>query len=553
MDVCTLGDLMDVIGSPALRLQTAPAGAALPVTEALLYDAHAPLRHAPGALLLAVGVRAAAAGPLVRAAAEAGMTGVVVRGQDGPVGEAEAHGVALLAVDEHAAWHRVHLMLASAIGARSARGDGLGDLFALADAIAVATGGATAVEDPRKRILAYSTVRGQPVDEDRRQGILGLQVPGSLENSEQVRLVFASEGPVRLPPLTAGDLPRLAVAVRAGGETLGSVWVIDGGTLAADAEEGLAQGASTAALLLLRARAAQELTRHQEADLVRRLLDGTAEASTAAHRLGWDTVRVAAFVLDAAASVPDAERTSLRLLDVVRLQCEARYGRHACVLLDGVVYALLPAPGAHHAPGEHVSGEHASGEQRMAHAPPGRKAGDRRHRQLAEDIVRRAGRALRVPVRAALGEVVPDLGRVTDSRADADVVLRLLDDALPVATVDEVRPRVTLLRLSEVMRERRELRAGACRRVLAADAEHGTDYARTLVSWFDAGCDVTSAAKALSVHPNTCRYRLKQVGRQLGIDLQDPDERLVLWLQLRALAGLSGAAGSGASVAPGTP
>ncbi len=525
MDACTLGDLIDAVGSPPLRLLTAPNGSAVPVTEALLYDAHAPLPHAPGALLLAVGVRAAAAGPLVRAAAEAGMAGVVVRGADGPpVSEAEAYGMALLAVDEEAAWHHVHLMLASAIGARAAQGGGLADLFALADAIAAATGGATAVEDPHQRILAYSTVPGQPVDEDRRQGILGLQVPGSADNAEQVRLVVSSDGPVRLPPLTAGELPRLAIAVRAGGETLGSVWVVDGGTLAPDAEATLTQGASTAALLLLRTRAAKELARHQNTDLVRRLLDGSADASTAAHRLGLDAVRVAAFMLDFAASAPDAERACLRLLDVVRLQCEARYGRQACVLLDGVVYALLPAAG------EKDGAARAAQERKPVH---------QRHRQLAEDIVRQAGRSLRVPVRAGLGEVTPDLGGVADSRADADVVLRLLHDALPVATIDEVRPRATLLRLAEVMQGRRELRAGAWQRVLAADAEQGTDYARTLVSWFDAGCDVAGAAKLLSVHPNTCRYRLRQAGRQLGIDLEDADERLVLWLQLRVLAGVA--------------
>ncbi|MFJ3302695.1 PucR family transcriptional regulator [Streptomyces sp. NPDC086549] len=526
MDACTLGGLLDIIGGPSVRLHTAPAGLSVPVTEVLLHDAHAPLRHAPGALLLAVGVRAAAAGPLVRAAAEAGMTGVVVRGADGPVGEAETQGVALLSVDEDAAWHHVHLLLASAIGARPApSGSGLGDLFALADAIAAAAGGATAIEDPRQRILAYSTVPGQPVDEDRRQGILGLQVPASSENTEQYRVLFAADRPVRLPALRDPDLlPRLAMPVRAGGETLGSVWVIDGGTLAPDAEETLTQGASTAALLLLRARAAQELARHQNSDLLRRLLEGTADASTAAHRLGLEGAmgvlpagakskawgRVAAFVPDSAASVPDAERTALRLLDVVRLQCEARYGRHACVLVDGVVYALLPGPGA-------------------------------RHRALAEDIVARAGQALRVPVRAALGEVVPDAGGVVHSRADADLVLRVLDTDLPVATVDEVRPRITLLRLTELLAERRELSAGAWQRVLAYDAEHGTDYARTLVCWFDAGCDMAGAAKLLAVHPNTCRYRLRQAQQHTGIDLDDPDERLVLWLQLRVLAGLRGA------------
>ncbi|MEU3335251.1 helix-turn-helix domain-containing protein [Streptomyces sp. NPDC006668] len=511
MDACTLGDLLDVIGGPSVHLHTAPAGLTAPVTEALLYDAHAPQPHAPGALLLAVGVRAAAAGPLVRVAAQAGMTGLVVRGPDGPVGEAEAHGVALLSVDEDVAWHQVHLLLSSAIGARpTPSAGGLGDLFALADAVAAATGGATAVEDPRQRILAYSTVPGQPVDEDRRQGILGLRVPVSAANTEQYRALFAAPGPLRLPALRDGDLPRLAVAVRAGGETLGSVWVVDDGTLAPDAEDTLTQGASTAALLLLRARAAQELARHHNSDLLRRLLDGTADAATAAQRLGLDgPMRVAAFVLDAA-SLPDAEQTALRLLDVVRLQCEARYGRHACVPADGVVYAVLPGSGT-------------------------------RHKRLAEDIVARAGQALRVPVRAALGDVVAGPAELAGSRQDAELVLRVLGPELPVATLDEVRPRVTLLRLAEVLGEQRELSEGAWRRVLAHDAEHGTDYARTLVSWFDAGCDMAGAAKLLAVHPNTCRYRLRQAQQHVGIDLDDPDERLVLWLQLRTLAGLTGA------------
>ncbi|MEU6575908.1 helix-turn-helix domain-containing protein [Streptomyces sp. NPDC046805] len=523
MNAPTLGDLLDVVGGPSLRLHTAPAGLSVPVTEALLHDAHAPLPRLPGALLLAVGVRAAGAGALVREAAAAGLAGVVVRGADGPAGEAEAHGIALLSVDEDTAWHHVHLLLASAIGARPApSGSGLGDLgdlFALADAIAAAAGGATAVEDPRQRILAYSTVPGQPVDEDRREGILGLQVPASAENAEQYRVLFAADRPVRLPALTDTGLPRLAMPVRAGGETLGSVWLVDDGTLAPDAEDTLVQGASTAALLLLRARAARELARHQHDELLRRLLDGTADASTGALRLGLEgPVRVAAFVLDAAASLPDAERTALRLLDVVRLACEARYGRHACVLVDGVVYALLPAPGEH---------------------------GGARHLRLAEDLTRRAGQALRVPVRAALGEVVPDVGAVADSRADADLALRALGPDLPVASVEQVRARVTLLRLTEVLGERRELSAGAWRRVLAYDDAHGTDYARTLACWFHAGCDMAGAARLLAVHPNTCRYRLKQVRRHVGIDLDDPDERLVLWLQLRTLAGLTGAGSPG--------
>lgn len=527
MNNCTLGELLDTLGGPTLQLLTAPVDLDAPITEILLYDAHAPLaEHAPGALLLAVGVRAEETGPLVRRAADAGMTGLVVRGNAGPADEATACGLALLAVDEDAAWHHVHLLLASATGSRPHTPDGggvagLGDLFSFVNAVAAAVGGATVIEDPRQRILAHSTVPGQAVDEPRRQGILGRQVPGSRENTEQYRVLYAAHGPTRLAALGGEDMARLAVAVRAGGETLGSLWVVDSGSLAPGAEDVLARAASAAALLLLRARAAEELARHQTSDLLRRLLDGTADLPTAAHRLGLapgTPVRVAAFVLDGAASAPDGEQAALRLLDLVRLQCEARYGRHACALVDGTVYALLPVTGAN---------------------------GGRRHKSLAEDIVRRAAAALRVPVRAGLGEAVPDLAEVRGSRDDADLALRVLGPDEEVGDVGELRPRVTLLRLGEVLRERQGLRAGAWQRVMAHDSENDTDYARTLLCWLDSACDMARAAKLLAIHPNTCRYRLKQAKRHLGIDLDDPDERLVLWLQLRILGGLKALEGTG--------
>lgn len=524
MDACTLEDVLDTLGEPMFRVLAAPADLSTPVSEVLLHDAGGPCpRSAPGALLLAVGARADEFGTLARHAAAAGMAGLVVRERDArpdTVAAAKAHGLALLAVDEDAGWHHVHLLLASAIGSRPGPvggGAAFGDLFALANAVAAAVGGATVIEDVRQRILAYSTVPGQAVDEARRQGILGRQVPSSPENTEQYRVLFAAPGPVRLAALEGDELPRLAVAIRAGGEPLGSVWVVDDGHLGPDAEEALTQGASTAALLLLRARASEELSRHLASDLLRRLLDGTADSAGAAHRLGLAAdapVRVAAFALDGAVSAPDGEQTTLRLLDLVRLQCEARYGRHACVMVDGSVYALLP-----------VAGER----------------GGERHKGFVEDIVRRAGQALRVPVRAGLGDVVPDLAAVRGSRDDADLVLRVLGPDEEVAAVSEVRARVTLLRLRELISGRQELTTGAWSAVLAYDAEYGTDYARTLVCWLDAGCDMARAAKLLAVHANTCRYRLRQAQQHLGLDLDDPDERLVLWLQLRTLGGLRGA------------
>ncbi|MEB8337863.1 PucR family transcriptional regulator, partial [Streptomyces endophyticus] len=221
----------------------------------------------------------------------AGMAGVVVRGDGSQaVPDAEAAGAALLGTDRDAAWHQVFQLLSSVVGAHGARTAPLGedalpgDLFALANAVAAAVGGAIAVEDLGRQILAYSTVPGQVVDETRRQGILGRQVPGSPENDEDYRLLYASEGPLKLPGVMADELPRLATPVRAGGELLGSIWAVDTGSLAADAADALRQGASAAAMLLLRARAADELARHLSSDLLRRLLDGSIEPAAAAHR-----------------------------------------------------------------------------------------------------------------------------------------------------------------------------------------------------------------------------------------------------------------------------
>lgn len=190
------------------------------------------------------------------------------------------------------------------------------------------------------------------------------------------------------------------------------------------------------------------------------------------------------------------------------------------MLVDGRVYALLPVTGAE---------------------PSGSGGRKERHQRLAEDIVRRAAQALRIRVRAGLGEAVAEPAAVRGSRDDADLVLRVLGPGEDVAVVTEVRARVTLLRLRELMDGQRALTAGSWREVLAYDAGHGTDYARTLVCWLDAGGDVARAAGLLAVHPNTCRYRLRQAQQHLGVDLDDPDERLVLWLQLRTLGGLRGA------------
>ncbi|MFJ7494533.1 hypothetical protein ACIQZB_25670 [Streptomyces sp. NPDC097727] len=56
-----------------------------------------------------------------------------------------------------------------------------------------------------------------------------------------------------------------------------------------------------------------------------------------------------------------------------------------------------------------------------------------------------------------------------------------MDENRSVATIEDVRPRVTLLRLAEILSRRADLATGRWQHPLAYDEQHGTDYAKTLV------------------------------------------------------------------------
>ncbi len=97
------------------------------------------------------------------------------------------------------------------------------------------------------------------------------------------------------------------------------------------------------------------------------------------------------------------------------------------------------------------------------------------------------------------------------------------------------------LRIFEGLREAvAEGRLGEdLRHALAAlsrhDAERGSELVRTLEAYLDAGGSQVQAARRLFVHRNTLRYRLKLVREQLGVDLDDPLQRLTLHMALKAL------------------
>lgn len=479
--VPTLRAVVEALG-PALA---SAADLDVEVSEVVLVGPGDPLPAAPGALLV---VQDPTGLTQVDAAA------VVVRGAvdlelDVPVVCAAAD----------LSWNHLLHLLTAAVSASGATG-ALGDLFALANSIAAMVGGAVAIEDPWRRVLAYSSLADQPIDRARQQGILGRQVPDLARNDELYREVQKAPGVVRVP--ADGDvLPRLAVAVRAGAELLGSVWVVEATPLPAASEQALLDAGRLAALHLLRARAGSEVERRVRGELLRGLLDGRAAPELAAARLGLAVgtpVTVLGFALPA--DVASDELDADAVADLVQLQCAALRPRSSVLVQLGTVYALvpdLPRP-------ELLS--------------------------LAATVVERA----RVPLAGAVGSTL-GLHDLSRSRGDVDAVLRL---AAPgsVAAVEDVLPQVALLHLQGHLAGQPHLRLPAVDRMLAHDAEQQTPYADSVLAYLAANADVPAAAASVAVHPNTFRYRLRRVRELFDLDLEDPDVRLVVWLQLRTRA-----------------
>ncbi|MDQ1697620.1 MAG: hypothetical protein QOJ03_2973 [Frankiaceae bacterium] len=524
----TLRVLVERLHPAVLDVVAAPRGLDLDVGDAFILDPAEPLPGVRDGIVLAIGVdsdRARLA--LLRGLADSGAAGVIVKHAgalgDDVVAAAEDVGLALLVAPPALAWGQLYTLLVTAASAAPASTPELseaplGDLFALANAVAAMVGGATTIEDPHNRVLAYSSLE-HPIDQPRERTILGRQVPADwiqrLHDAGVFRRLWQTDEVVRIADFLGdepGYLSRLAVAVRAGGELLGSIWVIEGlQPLGSEAEKTLRQAADIAALHLLRHRTASDVERRQRAEALLAVLEGNDRGNRGRDALGLDPsqpVAVLAFHVGAGADAA-AVINAHRVADLVAVYCESYRRQAACAPSAGRVYALVPVDPDH--PDQLVS--------------------------LGQAIVDRTGQALRLGLRAGVGSAVEGLDGVSQSRREADDVLDVLlaGPERAVATIGSVRPQVVLHRLAQIVKEHPELTTGKIAALAEQDASKGAAWVPTLRAYFDAFGDMASAAAAVNVHPNTFRYRLRRITEVFALDLADPDERLVAELQLRFL------------------
>jgi hypothetical protein len=530
----TLADLQDALGA-LVEVVVAPRGLDVPVGEPLIHDPSG----GPGAtahdVVLMVGVDAgsATAVDLLDRLGRLGAAAAVIK-LDRPAPEriveaARERGLALLAVPAGTNWGQLLSLIRTALAARaqtsrsgSAEGLSVGDLFGLANAIAATVGGATTIEDLQSNVLAFSSL-GHPIDQIRQDTILGRRVPPSWSRviSDQgiFRKLYRTRDVVRIdrlvspaggPDADAGR-PRLAIAMRAGDEPLGSIWVIEGDRpLTAEAEESLRTAAQIAAMHVLHYRSAVDLERGRRAEQLRTVLTGDRPASIESRLRLPDGVPLA--VLAFASDLHDADLVDQAvdaLEAVLTLHIEVFHRTAHVVSIGELVYILL-----------------AAAETR-----------DRaRICELAGDLREHAERRVNRPVFVGIGSAVSGLDDLRRSRSEAEHALTVVRQrGEQLGHVEQLRGAIALHRLQSLARTDPELRLGKAAVLAAHDASNGTSYVATLRAYLDHFGDVPAAAEALFVHRNTFRYRLTRLLDLTGLDLNDPDERLITHLQLRLL------------------
>jgi hypothetical protein len=537
----SLGRVLDDLGATLLELLHGDSERPGDIGGVVIHDPLDEPVLPRNALVLGVGLREAAEiARLLRSLGTQQAAGLVVR-LPGPgadvVAEAVADsGVALLGLTRGASWAQLAALLRSMLaegdvgeaGPQSLGGIPSGDLFAVANAVAALLDAPITIEDRSSRVLAFSG-RQDEADQSRVETILGRQVPERYSRLLTARGVFRalyrSDEPVYVEPPSGGTLdfrlPRVAVAVRAGDEVLGSIWAAVREPLSQDRMQAMRDGARLVALHMLRIRAGADVRRRLRADLVSTALEGGPGARDALSRLGLADQPVVVLALAVvqplgrdSSVTADASLAAERqwMGDGLAMHLSAVYPRCATALLGDVVYGLIP-----------VSCD-GSGAERVA--------------RVASDFLERVGD--RVVAVIGLSPAAPDAATLPEARVSADRALRVLRSSggsrPRVAQLADVHVEALLLELRDLVAAHGDRPTGPTARLFAYDREHKTNLVDTLRAWLDAFGDVAAASAAMYVHPNTFRYRLRRVAEIGGIDLADPEARFAAMLQLRVVS-----------------
>jgi purine catabolism regulator len=328
---------------------------------------------------------------------------------------------------------------------------------------------------------------------------------------------FRARGPARvalqtLQPTVAGQIHHLGQSIwvqpiGAGGDRLGFL-AICSDTLDDWDRVAVQQGGTALALELSKEQAVQAAEERLRGDFVQAVLSGQGTDSEAVlqrgRELGYDLRQPHVALLCAIAGDPDD-------ISVVRLSGAVN---GALTSLGVTVPTMRRADGV------------------LCYLP----ASDRQHRvrEIAEQVRVKVGAEL--PVIVAIGKEATAISSWQRSLNEAEQALLIGRELLDSTRVFDFAD-LGVYRLLILLRDKPELWE-FYRTTLSSladyDRQQHAELLKTLHAFFDNLGNLARTAEALHVHRNTLLYRLARISEISGMNLDDADDRLALWLALKA-------------------
>jgi sugar diacid utilization regulator len=309
---------------------------------------------------------------------------------------------------------------------------------------------------------------------------------------------------------TAPDPIAMERSIVAGGQIVGVVLLLDLGSgdggqpVLVDREEVLRAAALAALAEVAVADAREEAERKLRGGLIEELREREVEsagATSKAVRLGCDLARGAIALVAEISSASPSHATAL---------VEAEYEGSLAELVNGRLYAILPARGGDDAPERTLQAagrianrlrKHGVAAVSSFYPDPGELHRAIKEAELVLDVVTRE----------------PEIAEALDQGIAASGVYRLLFRAL-ISDPDEVR----------------SFYRDTVEPLVRYDNQYRSDLLGTLEEYLASDCNMNATARAIYAHRHTVAYRLERVKELTGLDPQISEDRERLGLGIKA-------------------
>lgn len=376
------------------------------------------------------------------------------------------------------------------------------------------------IEDSNHRLIAYSSHEPE-TDPARLATIIGRRVPdhvlGILWRDGVLHQLQESSEPLRIPAIEdAGLKERVAIAISSPGGTLGYIWVVENEKpFSLDETALLKQAALAVKAKLVNTQHLRQKNQEAHKDFFWQLLSGFVPSEAAVHEaaLRMELALSPSYHIVVARFAPPASEKLL-------LQALQHAARIAAIHNNKILL--------------HTFGSHQLILMCAPSVPSSKNQILKLLQNLQDELSEHySGHFLGL----ASSRISEQYSQVEEGYREAQLVLQIRRHFRKETLNTFFYSDLGYLRYLPLIREdsrRRGIVNEGLEKLRAYDAEHHSDLLRTLDVFLSLDGNVKTAAEALHIHANTLTYRLKRISEISGSDLASMEQKVTLYLDLRA-------------------